>query len=53
MKDFALSKVNLEIYGLAQDGGNSIANAMELPQSCVKPLKWILHMKQCDPLYKV
>ena len=25
------------IAGLAQDSGNSIANALELPQSCAKP----------------
>ena len=28
------------IDGLVQDCGNSIANAMELPQSCTKPLIW-------------
>ena len=26
-----------DITGLVQDGGNSIANALELPQSCTKP----------------
>ena len=34
------SKTSLEmtyIDGLAQDCGNSSANALELPQSCVKP----------------
>ena len=29
---------NLDIEGLAQDCSNSIANALELLQSCTKPL---------------
>ena len=29
-----------QIYCLVQDCGNSIANALELPQSCTKPSKW-------------
>ena len=31
--------VNKQIYGLVQDCSNSIALAMELLQSCIKPLK--------------
>ena len=30
----------VEINGLVQDCGNSSANALELPQSCTKPLQW-------------
>ena len=43
------------IDGLAQDCGNSNANALELPQSCVKPstypyLQHILDHKLYSPL---
>ena len=44
-----MSHLLLDIYmieyidGLAQDCSNSIANAMELLQSCIKPLICLLH----------
>ena len=31
---------NIYINGLAQDCGNSIANALGVPQSRIKPLIW-------------
>ena len=33
-----MHNINTYINGLMQDCGNSIANALELPQSCTKPL---------------
>ena len=42
------------IHGLVQDCGNSIASAMELPQSCTKPWKWSFSIyKQRIPLLLV
>ena len=35
---FAVANQNID--GLVQDCGNSIANALELPQSCSKPSIW-------------
>ena len=32
--------VYIQIDGLMQDCSNSIANALELLQSCTKPSKW-------------
>ena len=32
-----------EIDGLVQDCSNSIANTLELLQSCIKPSKWLGH----------
>ena len=35
-----LSVAEAEIEGLVQECSNSIANALELLQSCIKTLKW-------------
>ena len=32
--------IESQMEGLVQDGGNSIANALELPQSWTKPSRW-------------
>ena len=34
--------------GLAQDCGNSIANAIELPQSCAKPMIYASFIHTCN-----
>ena len=43
-----------DISGLEQDCGSSIANAMELPQSCSKPLIFFHHKYQKkSPIWKL
>ena len=37
-----VSKISKYFDGLVQDCGNSIANALELLQSCTKPSIWSL-----------
>ena len=39
-QEMAMISHNGEIDGLVQDCSNSIANALELLQSCTKPWKW-------------
>ena len=36
---------NKHVDGLVQDWSNSIANALELLQSCIKPWKWSHEME--------
>ena len=38
---------NDDIDGLKQNCGNSIANALELPQICIKPSIWVITKIQC------
>ena len=38
-----LISMHKDIDGLVQDDGNSIANALELLQSCTKPLTWCIY----------
>ena len=40
-----LTRKHVHIEGLAQDCSNSIANALELLQSCTKPSLWCLTVK--------
>ena len=54
---FQLMTLNDYIDGLAQDCSNSIANALELPQSCTKPSKYCylnkIHIVSADDLMPI
>ena len=54
----AFTKLSLYIHGLVQDCSNSSALAMELLQSCTKPLIWVFTIflfpsrrSSCSPYY--